>query len=359
MGAHRCSGAAPAHPFRTVSSPQVPSSEAVKFGGQQPRNDTENGDAAGREGDEPLFVLCGMLDGVSEELDPSHHDPDQWQMRPVVVEVKHRMGVNQPPSNASSSKHSWRNVHVSKCQQNAGSTGGSVKKASSDLLGTKYPPSPQPVSGEPPKDCGLEKRKASIVPPERREKDCDAISKRRRCGKDVPPPPLYDQIQLVFYMMMMGTEVGHLVEVRRSFHHDTAASSSSTPATTKTHLTIHRVTLDGGPFFHRAGWKDIVVPRLYSFVSDAILRLRRDQDLRDRWLVATASEQWRLLSSMCSFIVPYQHERFRILETSELKIPIQKQQHKEISEHGQARALQEAILADIKARSGASPLSII
>ena len=28
-----------------------------------------------------------------------------------------------------------------------------------------------------------------------------------------PPPPLYDQIQLVF-MLMMGTEVGHLVEVR-------------------------------------------------------------------------------------------------------------------------------------------------
>lgn len=42
---------------------------------------------------ERLFELVGCVDGVREELDATLDDPDQWTVRSVVVEVKHRTRV--------------------------------------------------------------------------------------------------------------------------------------------------------------------------------------------------------------------------------------------------------------------------
>ena len=47
------------------------------------------------------FTIVGMVDGVAHELDCSASSPDEWSLRPVVVEIKHRM--RRPPSSSSSS----------------------------------------------------------------------------------------------------------------------------------------------------------------------------------------------------------------------------------------------------------------
>eukprot|EP01052_Picozoa_sp_SAG31_P045774 SAG31_NODE_8497_length_1441_cov_0.698957_1_plen_422_part_00 len=48
----------------------------------------------------PVFRIVGSVDGISEQLDASADDPDEWTVVPKIIEVKHRMkqcSLAKPP----------------------------------------------------------------------------------------------------------------------------------------------------------------------------------------------------------------------------------------------------------------------
>eukprot|EP00939_MAST-03C_sp_MAST-3C-sp1_P002161 g2161.t1 len=168
--------------------------------------------------------LVGMVDGIAHELDCGDADPDNWTLKPLVVEIKHRMGTGYTRA-----------------------------------------------------------------------------------------PPLYEHIQCVCYMLLLGCEHADLVQVHR------IASSSSSALVTEdatakkrktsegerareSALSIHRVHLDGPPFWHRKHWFETIVPRLYM-VWDAIKRLRVvDEDRRAFVTAPNTVDQWIFLKRTLPYL---------------------------------------------------------
>jgi hypothetical protein len=164
-------------------------------------------------------------------------------------------------------------------------------------------------------------------------------------------PPLYDQIQLVTYLFMLGLTSGDLVE----YHTVTtksrpAVTTKSRPAvTTKSRpavttsdtatgnvdtnvdadaiilsqlsqapplslsrllpplvsaplssvLNITRVSLaDTHPYHHGANWHQVIYPRIEQFVA-AVKTLRVDDNIRYQWLTASDEEKTSIARKLC------------------------------------------------------------
>lgn len=141
------------------------------------------------------------------------------------------------------------------------------------------------------------------------------VEMKSRVHQIFSPPPLYDQIQLVSYLMILNCSHGDLVQSitdRKRKIGEMEGNTSSEPKSAKVTVkngneihyddtySISRVTLDGPPYYHRKHWDEVILPRLRSF-HDAVLTMRRDDGLRYSYLLGTPEEKRSILYKLCPF----------------------------------------------------------
>ncbi|CAN0026722.1 unnamed protein product, partial [Ectocarpus fasciculatus] len=119
------------------------------------------------------------------------------------------------------------------------------------------------------------------------------VEVKNRMHRASDPPPLYDQIQLVTYMLMIGASVGDLVQfvktsaVRGNGKRGVPRKEARAAVTATTDdVLVSRVELDCRTYRHRKHWEQVVLPRLYEFAR-MVYRFRGDDLLRWRYLLAT------------------------------------------------------------------------
>ncbi|CAN0130367.1 unnamed protein product [Ectocarpus sp. 13 AM-2016] len=134
------------------------------------------------------------------------------------------------------------------------------------------------------------------------------VEVKNRMYKATNPPPLYDQIQLVTYMLMIGASVGDLVQfVKTSAGRGSGKRGvprKETPtaaAATVDDVLVSRVELDCRIYRHRKHWGQVVLPRLYEFAR-MVYRFRGDDLLRWRYLLANPEEQRDMLVECCPYL---------------------------------------------------------
>ncbi|CAM9165910.1 unnamed protein product, partial [Hapterophycus canaliculatus] len=133
------------------------------------------------------------------------------------------------------------------------------------------------------------------------------VEVKNRMKKAKDPPPLYDQIQLVTYMLMVGASVGDLVQFvktgggagRRNGRQ--GAPTKMRSATADEDVLVSRVELDCRTYRHREHWEETILPRLYSFAR-MVYRFRGDDLLRWRYLLASPEEQREMLVECCPYL---------------------------------------------------------
>ena len=113
------------------------------------------------------------------------------------------------------------------------------------------------------------------------------VEVKNRVRGFMDPPPLYDLLQTVVYVLMLGAHAGDLVQCVRS------------PAGADIHIT--RVELAAPPCFHGAAWRDAVLPRLYAFAR-LVSRFRRDDARRLAYLCADERRRTEMLVRECPFL---------------------------------------------------------
>ncbi|CAN0035426.1 unnamed protein product, partial [Ectocarpus sp. 12 AP-2014] len=134
------------------------------------------------------------------------------------------------------------------------------------------------------------------------------VEVKNRMYKATNPPPLYDQIQLVTYMLMIGASVGDLVQFvktsagRGSGKRGVPRKEAPTAVTaTADDVLVSRVELDCRTYRHRKHWGQVVLPRLYEFAR-MVYRFRGDDLLRWRYLLANSEEQRDMLVECCPYL---------------------------------------------------------
>ncbi|CBN75877.1 conserved unknown protein [Ectocarpus siliculosus] len=135
------------------------------------------------------------------------------------------------------------------------------------------------------------------------------VEVKNRMYKATNPPPLYDQIQLVTYMLMIGASVGDLVQFvktttagRGNGKREVPRKEAPTAVTaTADDVLVSRVELDCRTYRHRKHWGQVVLPRLYEFAR-MVYRFRGDDLLRWRYLLATPEEQRDMLVECCPYL---------------------------------------------------------
>jgi hypothetical protein len=110
------------------------------------------------------------------------------------------------------------------------------------------------------------------------------VEVKHRVGSLKAPPPLYDEIQLVTYCLMLGVTDGDLVQCVR--HHGAAAGQT---------ILVTRVSLHAPPMCHGANWHVHLLPRLYAFAR-LVLRARRCRALRYAYVLGGPAKRRRILA---------------------------------------------------------------
>jgi hypothetical protein len=128
---------------------------------------------------------------------------------------------------------------------------------------------------------------------------------KNRVSKCSQPPPLYDQIQLVAYLLMTQCSCGDLVQSIPSrsveTNRDREQSTMTSTLVAAADFTITRVYLDGPPYHHHYHWDTVILPRLHVF-NDAIHLLRQDDSLRHAFLLANENDKLSIISNLCPYI---------------------------------------------------------
>lgn len=137
------------------------------------------------------------------------------------------------------------------------------------------------------------------------------VEAKSRMGKVSPHnhPPLYDQIQLVTYMIMLGVKYGDLVEYISSQNSCTSSQIVSN-ATSREEINpkrrhieqsdfaIHRITLHTPPYHHYEHFKKIILPNMCCF-QRAVCTMRSDDMLRYHFLLGSESEKMEIIRKLC------------------------------------------------------------
>ena len=143
------------------------------------------------------------------------------------------------------------------------------------------------------------------------------VEMKNRVNKLSNPPPLYDQIQLVSYMLMTGSTCGDLVQaIPNKVVQENAftsvgeeavqgtcsgTSSGSSSSLSTNNFLICRVELDGPPYYHKHHWDTVIIPRLHVF-NDMIILFRKDDSLRYSFLLASENEKLAIIASLCPYV---------------------------------------------------------
>jgi hypothetical protein len=201
------------------------------------------------------------------------------------------------------------------------------------------------------------------------------IEVKNRVRRLSSPPPLYEQIQLIAYLIMNGCEYGDLVQVmptdedqnkndsgkimnekekfekeneeknvlakylsvnnsngnsndnnnNSSSKNDNNTNKASTNSVTSQSLlrsstssfssssksldsfsysssnySITRIALQGPPYYHHYHWDTVILPRLHIF-KDAIMTLRKDDDLRYSFLLGEEEDRLSIIYHLCPY----------------------------------------------------------
>lgn len=150
--------------------------------------------------------------------------------------------------------------------------------------GISYQPDPEDTRATPPTDLKV------------------VVELKTRVRRIAHPPPLYEQIQLISYLVMLGCEQGDLVQCIPKVL-DEGIDGAACPAEDEgwmNEFSIHRVKLHGPPYYHSHHWETTILPRLNIF-RDALLAVRKDNELRHTFLLASAEERQGMLHALCPY----------------------------------------------------------
>ncbi len=136
------------------------------------------------------------------------------------------------------------------------------------------------------------------------------VEMKSRLSRISSPPPIYEQIQLVCYMVILDCSHGDLVQAIAQ-QQEARLSSNKPPQLTIREGEIHydddfsisRVSLHGPPYFHSKHWHEIIVPRLRVF-REAVVALRADDGLRYAYLLGSEAEKLEILYQLCPYFEP-------------------------------------------------------
>ncbi|CAM9904325.1 unnamed protein product [Pylaiella littoralis] len=132
------------------------------------------------------------------------------------------------------------------------------------------------------------------------------VEVKNRMHRARNPPPLYDQIQLVTYMLMIGAPAGDLVQfvktgAGRGSGRRGAAENEKDSRATAGDVLVSRVELNCRTYRHREHWEGTILPRLYEFAR-MVYRFRGDDLRRWRYLLAAPEEQREMLVECCPYL---------------------------------------------------------
>lgn len=222
-----------------------------------------------------FFSICGTVDGVRDELwhrhscsnDGSFTD-DDWELREVIVECKHRMkrAYSTPPL-------------YDQIQATAYCLMYGVNDA--DII--------QVIRKEHP----LKKR--------RRTKE----DSEKGTVKADPKQTLLDDFLPVKNNEKERTEKAESIAPVEGTESEAANNDDQS-----IEIVVSRLSVDDGIMNHRQNWQSIILPRLRSFV-DAVYRVRADDDARKLFLQVVVNEElsgyatqvsWDLLHRECPWL---------------------------------------------------------
>eukprot|EP01031_Cornospumella_fuschlensis_P024103 gene24103-29158_t len=109
------------------------------------------------------------------------------------------------------------------------------------------------------------------------------------------PPPLYEMIQVVSYMIMLGAEYADLVQAM--LVSPTADSSESDQSSS---IQIHRICLHDPLYNHHYTYTHTILPRLLCF-KEAICKMRQEVGLRYAYLMGEREEREAIVKDLCPY----------------------------------------------------------
>jgi hypothetical protein len=105
------------------------------------------------------------------------------------------------------------------------------------------------------------------------------------------PPPLFDQIQLVIYLLMTGCSLGHLVQAYPDEKEDAPQ------------IAVHVVDLEDDSYRHKENFKTHIIPYLYGWIA-VVRKFRNNDGERLLWMSATDEEKWARVQELCWWLDP-------------------------------------------------------
>lgn len=140
------------------------------------------------------------------------------------------------------------------------------------------------------------------------------IELKNRVRGIINPPPFYEQIQVLTYLIMLDCEYGDHVQSISKIEEDKEKSFKTDHHSIDTRnnnnnnnnhnvdgrFHVHRLSRYGPPYFHNDNWFNVVLPRLHLFY-ETIMKLRTDDGMRYQWLISSDSEKYIMLQSHCAY----------------------------------------------------------
>lgn len=263
--------------------------------------------------EKPFFSILGSVDGIRDELavitptgDRSNTDEfgDDWQIRRVIVECKHRMRKIQPipplfeqiQTTAYCLMYDVADADIvqvlrtrRKSQRDDGEN-RSVKAATRVNAPAKDQSLLDPwLKGDVDTMNGKEERESHVHCSDG-EEEIRNFNKTSlgtsEASEDVPKT---------------NPEGGSVENESK-----TKKQQSATDLESKICIKVTRVSLDDQIMDHRRQWKKVILPRLRSFVA-AVYNVRKDDDKRYRMLSAISDQTdeeapWRILFAECPWL---------------------------------------------------------
>lgn len=113
-------------------------------------------------------------------------------------------------------------------------------------------------------------------------------------------PPLYDQIQLVTYMIMYNVSYGDLVQSISDANHHMSNTSITSKDTNE--MEIYRVNRYDQLYQHDKHWHEVILSRIYQF-HEFISLLRHEDHLRYQYLTLPSEEEkMRLIKQYLNYL---------------------------------------------------------
>jgi hypothetical protein len=244
----------------------------------------------------PFFTICGSVDGIRDELwcPPNQGDAhdsvnEDWQLRPIIVECKHRMHrvYSTPPLYDQIQATAYCLMYDSTEADIIQVTRTIQEQPRPERRGEKQ----QSV-----KNSGSNGNDSA---------ECSDVQASRAAAASLPIIQLEGNLPAV-----SSSSVGP----NSNETPDMAAQKRVLPPTKDSpksvvNIVVSRISLDDPIMQHRSNWESVVLPRLRSFV-DAVFAIRRDDGKRQSLLLCESGhdhnsllDAWDILHNECPWLM--------------------------------------------------------